>query len=87
MGNHYSLRLNAATIATVLVMAAPWLSASSPVPPKIIHPTVYESPDTKYSLTVNPSDRLGYGPAGCKFIATESGEVMWEKSLPYTFRD
>lgn len=52
--------------------------ASEPV----LNPATYHSPDGRYRIDVNPSDRYGRGEASYRL--TEEGEVLWTATLPFT---
>ena len=51
-------------------------------PPPVLNPTAYVSPSGTYSLTVDPTDLYGRGPAD--YRCTKDGNVVWAHRLPYT---
>ena len=50
-----------------------------------LDPKTYTSPSGTYLLWVNPSDPDGEGEAFYRL--SSQGKVVWEKELPFTFRD
>lgn len=54
-------------------------------PPPVLQPTTYASPSGSYTLLVDPSARLGSGPG--RYALRREGVLVWERELPYTFRE
>ncbi len=52
---------------------------------RVLNPRTYFSPSRAYSLTVDPTDRYGGGPADCR--CSQDGNVVWAHRLPYTLWD
>lgn len=52
---------------------------------EVLDPRTYSSPDGRFVLTVDPTDRHGAGPA--KYVCKENGEQRWAKTLPWTLWD
>ena len=51
-------------------------------PPPVLNPAAYVSPSGTCSLTVDPTDLYGRGPAD--YRCTKDGNVVWAHRLPYT---
>ena len=49
---------------------------------EILDPRTYSSPDGRFVLTVDPTDRYGAGAA--KYACKENGKQRWAKMLPWT---
>jgi hypothetical protein len=81
----------------ILVRNKPWLAlllsglvvcsgygqaAASEGPPPTLNRKSYASPNSKYSLFINPSDLYGRGKASYKL--TRDGREIWSAEKPYT---
>jgi len=53
--------------------------------PPDLDPARYVSPSGHFVLHVDPTERDGAGPADCRL--DRAGETVWEKRLPFTFRE
>jgi hypothetical protein len=69
-------------VSCQVVMASVSAFAREGPPPKL-NPKVYVSLSGDYSLTVNPTDMYGRGPAD--YRSTKDDKILWESRLPYTF--
>ena len=54
-------------------------------PPTMLNPYLRTSPSAVCSLSVNPSDLYGRGPADYRF--TKNGEIVWTNRCPFTLWD
>jgi hypothetical protein len=61
------------------VMVSPGLG------PAPLQPATYRSPSGNWSLEVDPTSRLGSGPAD--YRAARGGDPVWSKHLPFTLRE
>jgi hypothetical protein len=66
-------------------MFALLLALASPVfqEPQILQPKTYVSPSGEWRLSVDPSSKLGDGPASVS--VTHRGVEAWQAELPYTY--
>jgi hypothetical protein len=72
-----------AVVAFMLVCPSMWPRLAGPRP--FVNPSTYSSPSGEFSLFVDPTDRLGRGPAEYRFI--KRGAVSWAKQLPFTLHN
>jgi hypothetical protein len=66
--------------ALIFMSSSAWTRLASPRPS--VNPATYSSTSGEFSLSVDPTDRVGRGPADYRFI--KNGAVVWANRLPFT---
>jgi hypothetical protein len=79
----HSLSRIVLTLVAANALASPLAAQRMPTP--ALNPVTYKSPSGKYSLTIDPSDPSGGGPATyrCAF----GQKTIWSSELPFTLCD